>query len=124
MWSSDTEASCEMTGLLRRKESTATTADGESGVTIRRAGPADVDAIARLARLDASRPPGGEVLVAEVAGEPWAALSLDDFHAVADPFRPSGELLFLLVEHARNMQRGRPRERRRLRRPRFADAPA
>jgi hypothetical protein len=114
-----------MTGLLRRKESTpAKAGDGPPRVTIRPAGRADAEAIARLARLDSTRAPSGELIVAEVAGEPWAALSLHDFHAVADPFRPSGELLFLLVEHARNMQRGRPRERRRLRRPRVADAPA
>jgi len=114
-----------MTGLLRRKESTpARAGDSPPRVTIRSAGPADAEAIARLARLDSSRAPSGELIVAEVAGEPWAALSLDDYHAVADPFRPSGELLFLLVEHARHTQRGRPRERRRLRRPRVADAPA
>ena len=51
------------------------------------------------------------MLVAEVGGELWAAISLDDHHAVADPFRPTGELVALLVERARQLrrsQRGRP----------------
>jgi hypothetical protein len=111
---------------MRRKNPTPTTAAAgeQARLTMRPAGPADADAIARLARLDSSRPPDGEVLLAEVAGEPWAALSLDDFHAVADPFRPTGELVFLLAEHGRTMQRDRTRGRRGRRRLRFAGAGA
>jgi hypothetical protein len=52
------------------------------------------------------------VLVAEVAGRLWAALSLEDGHAIADPFRPSGELSFLLAERARQIARTMPTERR------------
>jgi hypothetical protein len=105
-----------MTGLLRRKHSTPTTpVKGRPALTIRPAGPADADAIERLARLDSSRAPTGDVLVAEVAGVLWAALSLDDGHAVADPFRPTGELVFVLVEHGRALRPGRRRGRRRLR---------
>ena len=111
---------------MRRKDpSSATAVAGEQPrLTIRPAGPADAEAIARLARLDSSRAPGGEVLLAEVAGEPWAALSLDDFHAVADPFRPTGELVFLLAEHGRTTQRRRSRGRRERRRLRFAGGAA
>ena len=57
------------------------------------------------------------MLVAEVGGELWAAVSLDDMHAVADPFRPTGELVALLVERARQLHRSE-RGRRRQRLPR------
>jgi hypothetical protein len=78
---------------------------GASSLTLRFAGPADAEAIGRLAQLDSRRSPRGPVLVAEVGGELWAALSLDDQHAVADPFRPTGELVALLVERARQLRR-------------------
>ena len=58
-------------------------------VTIRYARPDDALALMDLADLDSSRAPHGIVLVAEVGGRLWAAHSLDDGHAVADPFRPS-----------------------------------
>jgi hypothetical protein len=45
------------------------------------------------------------VLVAEVGGELWAAISLDDRHVVADAFRPTGELVALLAERARQLRR-------------------
>ena len=66
-------------------------------VTIRRACPDDAEALARLADLDDARVPAGNVVVAEVGGELWAAASLDGRGAVADPFRPSGDLLAALV---------------------------
>ena len=43
--------------------------------------------------------------MAEVGGDLWSAISLDDGHIVADPFRPTGELTFLLVERARQIRR-------------------
>jgi hypothetical protein len=74
-------------------------------VTLRYAGAEDTDALDRLAAVDSSRAPRGTVLVAEVGGELWAAISLDDQHAVADPFRPTGELVALLVDRARQLRR-------------------
>jgi hypothetical protein len=88
-------------GLMGPLQSVPTSAD----VTLRRARDEDAQALAELAQLDSSRTPGGAVLVAEVAGELWAAVSLDDGHAVATPFRPSGELTFRLVERARELNR-------------------
>jgi hypothetical protein len=76
-----------------------------SALTLRYAVPADAEALDRLAALDSSRTPRGLVLVAEIGGELWAAISLDDHHAVADPFRPTGELVALLVERARQIRR-------------------
>ena len=58
-------------------------------ITIRRAGARDAESIVRLAALDSTRPPAGVVYLAEAAGEPWAAISADDGHVAADPFRPS-----------------------------------
>jgi hypothetical protein len=74
-------------------------------VTFRHARPADAEALAELAQLDSSRAPRGDVIVADVGGELWAAVSLDDGHAVATPFRPSGELTWHLMERARKLGR-------------------
>jgi hypothetical protein len=63
---------------------------------IRRATGADASAVRRLAALDSAFPPTGDVLLAEMGDELWAALSVDTGAAVADPFRPSGELVDLL----------------------------
>ena len=79
--------------------------DGAPTMTLRYALPGDAGALDRLAQLDSSRAPRGVVLVAEVGGELWAAISLDDHHAVADPFRPTGELVALLVARARQLRR-------------------
>lgn len=114
-----------ITGPAKRPAPTTRTDSGRA-LTIRLAGPDDATALARLAQLDSSRPPRGEVLLAEVAGEPWAAVSLEDFEAIADPFRPTSELLLSLIERGRAIQRGRlgPTKTRRrglsLRRPRAA----
>jgi hypothetical protein len=101
--------STTVTTLLRRLAGPVQSLP-ESGTTdlvLRFAGPADTAAIDRLATLDSQRAPRGAVLVAEVEGTPWAALSLDDGHAVADPFRPTGELVALLLERARQIRRSR-----------------
>lgn len=68
-------------------------------LTIRRAEVADSRALIRLAALDSASPPTGEALVAEVGGELWAAIEVDSGAAIADPFRPSGELVDLLLLH-------------------------
>jgi|tagenome__1003787_1003787.scaffolds.fasta_scaffold20860481_2 hypothetical protein len=77
---------------------------------LRYAGPDDAEALRRLADLDSSRPPRGVVLLAEVGDELWAAVSLDDGHAVGDPFRPTADLLLHMLQRAnalRRAQRGR-----------------
>ena len=74
-------------------------------LTIRYAVPADADALDTLAQLDSSRAPRGAVIVGEVGGEIWGAISVDDLHAVADPFRPTGELVALLLTRARQVRR-------------------
>jgi len=83
-------------------------------MTLRYAVSADADALDRLAQLDSQRAPRGVVLVAEVGDELWAAISLDDHHAIADPFRPTGELVALLLERARQLRRSKRGRQQRL----------
>src|ERR1700733_6073023 len=59
--------------------------------------------LAGLASLDEDSVPPEPVLLAEVDGELWAALSLSTHSHVADPFRPSGELLDLLRHRAQQL---------------------
>jgi len=82
-------------------------------VTVRRATPADEDALASLATLDSARAPSGAALVAESDGRILAALPLDGGRAVADPFEPTAELLDMLELRAAQLRRreGRPRRR-------------
>jgi hypothetical protein len=68
----------------------------DMNLTIRRATAADTSAVRRLAALDSAFPPTGEILLAEMGDELWAALSVDTGTAIADPFRPSGDLVDLL----------------------------
>ena len=86
-----------------------------AALTIRHIGPGDVEALRTLSRLDSSREPTGAILVADVGGELWAAISVDDLHTVADPFRPTGELVALLNARARQLRHADKR-----RTPRFA----
>ena len=96
------------TNIFRRLAGPAQAAPtGTSSLTLRLAVPADAEALDRLAQLDSRRAPRGAVIVAEVAGDLWAAISVDDGHAVADPFRPTGELVALLVERSRQLRRAR-----------------
>ena len=96
------------TSFIKRILGPTQSVDAHSpAMTLRYAGPGDAAELDRLAQLDSQRAPSGVVLVAEVGGELWAAISLDDHHAVADPFRPTGELVALLVERARQLRRSK-----------------
>ena len=86
----------------------------EKTLTIRPADLADLAGLDRLAALDSASPPTGDVLVAEVGGELWAAFEIDSKTAIADPFRPSGELVELLRLHASGESRTERRALARL----------
>jgi hypothetical protein len=93
-----------ITTLLKRLSGptkTIPTAD----ISVRHARPDDAEALGVLAKLDSSHAPRGAVLVAEADGELWAAVSIDDGHVIADPFKPSGELAFNLIGRARKLRR-------------------
>jgi hypothetical protein len=82
-------------------------------LTIRMAVPADEDALRRLAQLDSAPPPKPvPTLMAEVGGELRAALPLDGGHAIADPFERTAEVVAILIERARQLDRPRPRRAR------------
>ena len=87
-----------------------------STVTIRRSEAADAAAIERLAALDSASAPPGEMLLAEVGDELWAAVGLDGTAAIADPFRPSGDLVELLNFRVERIRRelAKPARRPRL----------
>src|SRR5215210_2653705 len=81
-----------------------------SSVVMRAARGPDGGALARLAALDSQPRPRGEVLVAEVDGAIHAALELDRARVLADPFKPTAELVALLRLHAGDERApGRPR---------------
>ena len=102
-----------ITNILKRLAGPIQPVPAGAHVTIRHARPADAEALVVLAKLDSTHPPGGAILVAEAGGELWAAVSLDDGHVIANPFRPSGELAFRLIERARELRRAERRQTRR-----------
>jgi hypothetical protein len=65
-------------------------------LTLRIARPDDAPAVRRLAQLDSSRPPSGPVLLAVVGSEPVAAMGVDSGSLVADPFRPTADVVAVL----------------------------
>src|SRR3954454_4744396 len=96
--------------LTRRKEIPVTT----SPLRIRQARETDVSAVLRLAALDSSRVPRGDVLLAEVGDELWAAFSLEDARNFADPLHPSAHAVLILAKRSRQLH---PDARRRSSRP-------
>ncbi|HET7146399.1 MAG TPA: hypothetical protein VFI10_04280 [Gaiellaceae bacterium] len=95
--------------------------DAGADVTIRRADAGDDAALRRLAALAEAAPLRGDVLVAEVDDEPWAALALEDGRTISDPFRPTLALRELLELRRRNLlAAARPPRRFDLLRHRFA----
>jgi len=87
----------------------------DTTLTIRRASAADAPAVARLAELDSAVPPSGELLLGEVGDELWAAVEVDSGTVIADPFRPSRDIVELLNLRARRMRRELAGSTRRLR---------
>jgi hypothetical protein len=53
-----------------------------------------------LAQLDSSRPPSGRVLLAVIGTEPVAALGVETGVVVADPFRPTADVVAVLRQAA------------------------
>jgi hypothetical protein len=81
-------------------------------VIIRTARPADLPLVHDLAELDDAAPLQGRILVAVVDGRPWAALSLEDGRAVADPFKPSAPAAELLRMRAGHLSTADGKHRR------------
>jgi hypothetical protein len=80
-------------------------------IKIRLTGPEDARALHRLAALDSSSVPSGWMLLAEVGDEPWAAVEVRTGIAVADPFRPTADIVELLRMRAARLRGDEQRRR-------------
>jgi len=98
---------------------------GAAGVTIRPSDEGDRHVLRRLAQLDSTQVPPAPLLVAEIEGQPVAAVSLATGESFADPFSRTGEVRALLELRAAQLRRRDPERRRRPRaRARPASPPA
>jgi hypothetical protein len=75
---------------------TMTLATTAPNVLIRAARGSDGADLDRLAALDSAHLPAGELLVAESDGNLVAAIDLETGSAIADPFRPTSDVVALL----------------------------
>ncbi len=71
-------------------------------ITITHSTEADAQKVWRLALLDDRRPPKGPALLAYAGDHLLAAVGLLDGRAVADPFRPTADIVDLLRLQARH----------------------
>lgn len=85
-----------MAGAQQRATDEARESERSGPVLIREVREGDETRLRALAELDGARPLSGPALVAMVRTEAWAALSLRDGRAIADPFRPSAATVALL----------------------------
>ena len=76
-----------------------------ANLTLRHATAADDAALARLAALDSSRVPSGELLVGELDGVLVAAVSIDTDAVIADPFEHTATIVESLRLRARGSER-------------------
>jgi hypothetical protein len=79
-----------------------------ASLTIRHAIAADEADLTRVAALDSSRVPSGELLVAELDGRVVAALSIDTGAAIADPFEHTAAIVESMRAQARESRAPRP----------------
>ena len=78
-------------------------------ISIRAATASDGRVLMRLSALDSANVPFGPTLVAEVDGEPKAALALRDDRVIADPFSHTSDLVALLRMHAATLTESQDR---------------
>ena len=87
-------------------------------LVLRRSTVEDEPALARLARLDSAPRPRGDMLVAEVDDKIVAAVPFDGGRAIADPFRPTADVVELLRARAERLAPRRTSSRSRFHLPR------
>jgi hypothetical protein len=92
-----------MTSHIERSEAAAAVAV-VTPVTVRPAIESDRPALRRLAALDSSAVPVGDLLVAEIDGELRAAVAVHSRAGIADPFHPTEALVSLLRARARQLE--------------------
>ena len=76
-----------------------------ASLTIRRATHADEAALQRLATLDSSKVPGGDLVLAELDQRLVAAVSLDTGVSIADPFEHTAAIVEALRAQSRPQRR-------------------
>jgi len=79
-----------------------------ASLTIRRATASDEADLTRLAALDSSRLPSGELLVAALDARLVAALSIDTGAAIADPFEHTAAIVDSMRAQVRETRAPRP----------------
>ena len=84
-----------------RQEETEMADPKTDSITIRWASGADAGPLQRLAGLDSKRLPRDDFLIAEIGGQPGAAVGIRSGTVVADPFRRTAEAVDLLWLRAR-----------------------
>jgi hypothetical protein len=89
-------------------------------ITIRHCHADDAAVIRRLAALDSAAIPPAPFVLAEVEGEPRAALSLTSGRAIADPFYPTLHIVAMLRAYAADATPAERRSRGRYRSERLA----
>ena len=90
--------------MFRRSTRTAPTGDAAGPITIRPSTNDDAQALAQLAAVESRELPAGQLLLAEVEGRVVAAAPLDARSApLADPFRPTAEIVELLKLRTRHI---------------------
>lgn len=100
--------------MFKQKTTRDTEARNEPSLTIREAAEGDADAVRRLAERDSAPVPRGGLLLAEQDGVAVAAVASDGT-VIADPFRPTAEIVAVLELRARQRERPpAPARRRRL----------
>jgi hypothetical protein len=82
--------------MRRASEITPSSDSVAERVSVRLASRADAGAVEWVAQRDATHPPQGPLVVAEVDGRILAARSLADGEVVADPFSRTAHLLEIL----------------------------
>jgi hypothetical protein len=113
---SDRRAAAAAVRAARRAASSPVAGAPGERVVVRPSRPQDGIVLDRLAALDGARRPAGELLLAEVDGEVLAAVPVEGGRAIADPFRPTADLVEQLHARAR-VRRGRQPGLRRVLRP-------
>jgi hypothetical protein len=91
--------------VASRPEKRSEERDRSASVRVRLFAERDIDGIRLLAALDEKPVPTGAVLVAEQDGELVAALPLDGSKALADPFKPTADIVSLLRLRARQLDK-------------------
>jgi hypothetical protein len=77
-------------------------------LSLRPAHPEDAQALHALAIIDSAAPLTGDIIVAELGDAVVAAISLADGRVIADPFRPSADVVEILRLRARQARRAGP----------------